>query len=462
MHGGHVRSPVKHPRTELLSVAGPMLAEMLLMQLASLLSLWLVSRISDGDAAIFAMVNHIAFSCVMLFRIVSMGCGVVVAQHLGGSDAPGAQHVARASLVSNLALGLLCGALLWLGAAWLLVWMKMPVELAGAAQLYLKVLALSLCFEAGNFVISTVLRSHKMSRPTMWLSLVTQLVHFAIALPLMFGWLGLPAWGLMGLMVGSLVSRVLTFVLGLWLWRRLLNLSLRGRQWWSWPAGSLRGVMHVGLPGAGENIAYRLSFMMILAFVAGMGPAALAAHAYTHQLMVFMLLFGVCMGLATEIIVGHCVGAGRLHQSDRVVRSALGMGLVVSLTVSVLIASFGHVLLNLFTQDAHIIAVGRQLLWLCLLLETGRTFNLVVINGLRAAGDVRFPLFAGVSSMFLVAVGLSWWLGVHLGYGLVGIWLACALDEWLRGLTMYWRWRTRLWRHTSRQVHRNIRRQVAS
>ena len=47
--------------------------------------------------------------------------------------------------------------------------------------------------------------------------------------------------------------------------------------------------------------------------------------------------------------------------------------------------------------------------------------------------------------MWGIAIPLAWFLGLHLGWGLVGIWLAFAADEWTRGLSMYWRWKSRRW-----------------
>ena len=48
-------------------------------------------------------------------------------------------------------------------------------------------------------------------------------------------------------------------------------------------------------------------------------------------------------------------------------------------------------------------------------------------------------------SMWGLAIPLGWYLGLHLGWGLIGIWLALAADEWTRGLAMYWRWKSRRW-----------------
>jgi Na+-driven multidrug efflux pump len=165
----------------------------------------------------------------------------------------------------------------------------------------------------------------------------------------------------------------------------------------------------------------------------------------------------LAIGLSVEILVGHLVGAGRLHEAHRLVRRSLALGLVTSLTLAVALALAGPGLLGLFTQDRDILAIGALLLWWTVLLEPGRTFNLVVINALRAAGDARYPVVAGAASMLVVLAGGSWLLGEVLGLGLVGVWIAYAADEWLRGLLMWRRWARHGWVPFARAAHRRQR-----
>ena len=155
-------------------------------------------------------------------------------------------------------------------------------------------------------------------------------------------------------------------------------------------------------------------------------------------------------------MVGHLIGAGRLHEAHRLVRRALVRGLVVSVVVATLAALAGPWLMAGFTQDAEIIAAAVTLLWWTVLLEPGRTFNLVVINGLRAAGDARYPVVAGALSMGVVLAGGSWFFGLHLGWGLPGVWLAYAADEWLRGLLMWRRWSRQKWVPHARASRRRL------
>ncbi|HWW72390.1 MAG TPA: MATE family efflux transporter, partial [Duganella sp.] len=227
--------------------------------------------------------------------------------------------------------------------------------------------------------------------------------------------------------------------------------------WWRLPRRELAAVLHIGLPGAAENIAYRLAFMFSVATAAQLGATSLATQAYVLQLMGGVMMFSIATGLAVEIVVGYLIGAGELREAHAVVRRALKIGLVACVLIAAAAALAGRWLLGWFTQDRHIIDAGVTLLWITVLLEPGRTFNLVVINALRAAGDARFPVMAGALSMLLVLAGGSWLLGVGLGWGLIGVWIAYVADEWIRGLIMWRRWQTHAWVPHARASRKRLR-----
>ncbi|GAL09620.1 Na+ driven multidrug efflux pump [Vibrio astriarenae] len=58
---------------------------------------------------------------------------------------------------------------------------------------------------------------------------------------------------------------------------------------------------------------------------------------------------------------------------------------------------------------------------------------------------MKFPVQMGVLSMWGLSVTMSYILGIHWGYGVIGAWMATALDEWVRGIIMAYRWRSRCW-----------------
>ena len=58
--------------------------------------------------------------------------------------------------------------------------------------------------------------------------------------------------------------------------------------------------------------------------------------------------------------------------------------------------------------------------------------------------------------MLFVMAGGSWLLGVYFNLGLVGVWIAYAADEWLRGMTMAARWFGRGWLPSAMAARRRV------
>jgi Na+-driven multidrug efflux pump len=471
-----------------LHIAWPLWLELLLGMAVGIAGTALAARLSDASGAAFALAHHVFGALFLVFRIVGAGVGVVVTQALGAGRRDAADAVSRAALGASTWVGLGCALVATVGGPALLRAMQAPADVLPLAAPLLLALAPAMLLDAWNTSLGAVLRAHLRVRDTLAVVVAMQCVHLALMGPLMLGlqlpaWAGgatLPALGLPGYAVAVLVARALGFALYLWLWRQRLGLGLsfgmgfrmgfRMRQgaaagtrlhaadFWRLPRAPLLAVARIGLPAAAENIAYRLAFMVSVAVVAGLGAQALATHAYAQQIIMVVLLGGLATGLSVEVLVGHLIGAGHFKQAHSLVKSALLRGLALSVVVATAAALAGPWLMRLFTADPHITQAAVTLLWLTVLLEPGRTFNLVVINALRAAGDARYPVQVGAASMVVVLAGGSWLLGsdAGLGWGLPGVWLAYAADEWLRGLLMWRRWQRLRWVPAARAARRGL------
>ncbi|MEO6279625.1 MATE family efflux transporter [Roseateles sp.] len=438
-------------RPRLFPLTWPLLLELLLGIGVGIIGTALAARLSDDSGAAFGLSNQVFSALFVLFRVVGAGVSVAVTQALGAGRRNQADAVARATVGASTWLGLGGATVALLAAGPLLRLVNAPPEVAPLASTLLQALAPALLIDALNATMSSVMRAHLRSREALAVVVVIQVVTLVVAL------LAMPHLGLVGFALACLCGRGMGLALHIVLWRSRLNLRLRATDWWRLERAPLATVLHIGVPGAAENISWRLAFMTSLAAVAQLGALALATHAYTMQFLHVILMFGLAVAFAVEILVGHMVGAGQLHAAHKLVRKSLGLGLVVALVVSTSFALAGPWLLRQFTSDPAIIKLGCTLLWWTVLVEPGRVFNMVVINALRATGDARYPVIAGSASMAIVLAGGSWFLGVHLGWGLVGVWIAYAADEWIRGLLMWRRWATLGWLPHARAAHRRLR-----
>ncbi len=443
-------------RPRLLALAWPMLAEMVLGFAVGMLGLWLASRESDTSSAAFALANQLQAVFFLLFRVIGMGVSVVITQNLGAGNRQTAQATARAALGASSWLGLITALIVFTGAGALLELLNAPPAVLLLGRPYLQVLALALLLDAFNASMAAVMRAHLRTRDTMFNILAMHGVHLLLCLPLMRGFGAVPALGLVGFALAMALSRLFGLLVHLALWRWRLQIIPGAGDWWRLQRSLLRPVLQIGLPGAAENVAYRLAMLASVTVVAGMGSQSLATQTYAFQLMNVVVLFSVSLGFASEILIGHLIGAGQLQQAHRLLRKSLLWGLLMAVTMALLVALTAPWTLTLFTHDPQIIASATTLLWLTVLLEPGRTCNIVIINALRATGDARFPVAAGAASMLFVMAGGSWLLGVHFKLGLMGVWLAYCADEWLRGLTMAARWFGHGWVPSARATRRRV------
>jgi putative MATE family efflux protein len=412
----------------------------------------LAARISDTSGAAFGIANHVFTTLFILFRVVGAGVSVAMTQALGAGRRDRADAIARAVVGVSTWMGGI-GALAALVAAKpLLLLINAPAEVMPLAVPLLQTLAPALMIDAWNANMASVLRSHLRSREALVVVVVIQAITLASAVFLM------PGMGLPGYALACALGRSAGLALHILLWRHRLDLKLRAPDWWQLRRPELAPVFHVGLPGAAENICHRMCFMFSVAAVAKLGAGALATHAYAFSFIGIILLNGLAIGFSVEILVGHMIGAGNLHGANKLVKRALAWGLGITLAVAGSFALFAKPLFGLFTKDPELLKQGAMLLAMTIILEPGRTFNLVVINALRATGDARYPVMAGAASMVLVLAGGSWLFGVYLGWGLVGVFIAYTLDEWIRGISMWHRWVTLRWAPYARASHRKLRR----
>ncbi len=443
-------------RPRLNAIAGPILGEFLLGYTVVIVGLWLASHTSDGAAGSLGLANQVIETLYVLYRVLAIGMGVVITQLLGGQQSESVRRTALAGLGASSWAGMFVFGWLVLGNDLILDVLNAPQEILPMAAPYLQLLAPAALLEGYNLMMASILRAHLHVRDSLRVMVVMHCTHFVFAVPLM---LGVGAWegfGLNGFAIALLVSRAIGLILHLRLWRQRMALVPSLPDWWAFKPGILAPVLRIGVPGATTELGYRAAFMVSLAATARLGVAALATHSYVLQLLRYVFLISLSIGWACEIIVGRLIGAGQFGQARALVIKGVRNGFLASGSIAIVAALAAPWLMRVFTKDPAVIEAAQVLLWIAVALECGRVFNLIVTGALRATGDPIYPVVASVGSFALV-LGLGSYL-LGRSFGLPGIFIAYAADEWVRGLLVLARWRWHGWVPHARNAQRRVRR----
>lgn len=440
-------APAERDRVDLplLQLAWPLFVENILRTSLMSVDTLMLSRYSPSAVAAMSLVGQFSFFIQLLYMTVSTGASILMTQHLGAGNRREAGQIGIASLTLVLAFSLVISVAFAIGTGPLVGLYDLDPEVARDARQFLAIYGGLSFFMAVNIAQASILRAWGHPRDPMLinaLSLVVTVIGNALTL---FGPLGFPMLGMAGVAASTVFSQVIGCVLCFVAIHRRGDLDLSLRRAARVPRRLYGAMLAVGIPSAGENLSYNLSQIAIMAMLARLGASTLATYGILLAVLRYVFMPGISIGLAAQLKVGYMVGARRHAEAGARVHRYFALASAISIVLIVIVQLLQRPILELFSTDPAVIALASSVLIVALVHEPGRTFNTVFIPALKGAGDVRFPVYIGVASMWGVAVTGGWLLGIQLGWGLPGIWIAMAADEWLRGLVMFVRWRSGAW-----------------
>ncbi|MGM0826814.1 MAG: MATE family efflux transporter [Bacillota bacterium] len=429
----------------LFALTWPIFIEIFLHMLMGNADTLMLSQYSDNSVAAVGVSNQILSLIIVMFGFVATGTAILVAQHLGAREDRLAGEVSIVSIAVNLGFGLFLSFALVFFSEPILLSMDLPRSLMNEASSYLKIVGGFAFIQALIMTAGSIMRSYGYTKDAMYITIGMNIINVIGNYLFIFGPFGVPVLGVEGVAISTIASRLIGFIVSIIVITKRIPNALPIKRLFQLPISHVKNLLRIGIPSAGEHLSYNGSQMVITYFIASIGTNALTTKVYAQNLMMFIFLFSVAISQGTQIIIGHMIGAKQFDSAYERCLKSLKIAIFISLIMAGIFSIAAEPLLRIFTNNEEIISLGKTLIYLTIILEPGRSFNLVVINALRATGDVRFPVYMGILSMWGVSVTLSYILGIWFGLGLIGIWISFIADEWLRGIIMLKRWRSKVW-----------------
>ncbi|MCL7872386.1 MATE family efflux transporter [Bacillus altitudinis] len=437
------KSEKSHP--SLFALTWPIFIEISLYMLMGSADTLMLSQYSDNSVAAVGVSNQLLNLLIVMFSFITTGTTIVIAQLLGASRKQEATQVAYVSLGTNFLISFVISLLMFVLAVPILHMMGLSSELMPDATVFLQIVGLLSFIQALIMTYSAILKSYGFTRDTMYVTIGMNLLNVAGNYLVIFGPFGFPVLGVMGVALSTSFARLIGLTAMILIVRHRIGLRFSFKRMFYIQRTHLKKLLKIGIPSAGEQLSYNGSQMIITLFITFMGTQALAAKVYTQNLMMFIMLFGAAISQGTQILIGRLIGAKEFDAAYRRCMKSLYWAIAISLLSSTALSLSSTHLLTFFTSNSEIIQTASLLLILTIVLEPGRSFNMVIINSLRAAGDAKFPVYMAMISMWGIGLPIAYLLGIQLEMGLIGVWISFIVDEWVRGIFMYRRWRSRVW-----------------
>jgi Na+-driven multidrug efflux pump len=169
----------------------------------------------------------------------------------------------------------------------------------------------------------------------------------------------------------------------------------------------------------------------------------LAAHQVAFQLWTFLALSLDAVAIAAQAMVGRLLDAGDVDGARAAARRMVEWGILAGLVLGGLVAVLRPVLAPLFSDDAAVVGLTEQVLWIVAVLQPLNAVVFVLDGVLIGAGDLRFLAGAmvGAFAVYLPAAILAG----AVGGTLVWLWGAITLLMVARLAGMVWRFAADAW-----------------
>lgn len=424
----------------LFKLTWPIFIELVLQMLVGNVDQMMMSQYSENAVAAIGNVNTIMNFVTITFSIVTMAITIMVTQYLGSKNKEKVSEIYTVGIFINLIFSVLISAGLFFGSEALFHALKMPAELHADANIYLNIVGGLVFLQALFMSFSAIFRSNGLMKQGMYISVVVNVLNIIGNAAL------LPSLGITGIAISSVFSRFIGVILVYLLFVRRIEGELHVKYLRPFPKETSKQLLRIGLPAGGESVMYNFSQMVILTCVNLLGTAVITARVYANMIAWLSYLYSSAVGQANQIIIGHLVGAQEEDEAYERSLKTLRPAMLVTLIISTLVFLLSDQIFGLFTKNPEILSLLKTITFIDIFLELGRAVNIVLVRGMQASGDTQYPVYISILSMWGVATLLSYIFGIVLGWGLVGVWLAMALDECLRAIIFYIRWRRGGWR----------------
>lgn len=429
-----------------ISLAWPIFFQSLLGIALGYVDTVMLSNYSETAVGAIGNANSIIGFLTLAFTVISSATGIMVSQYLGADKKEEMNKIYTAAFAFNLVLSGVISLIVFLFSRPLLVAMQVPSEMMSDADMYMKIVGGTIFTQALLNAFNQIFSSHGKTVYGMIIAFAMNILNICGNYMFLYGSLQDLNLGASGVAVSTCISRVVALVAAIIYFYKVIKGRIGIKYFIPFPLDILKRLLKLGIPTAGENISYNFSQLVITAFVNTMGIIAINTKIYANMLSMFTYMIALAAATATQIIVGHSVGAGNYDFAYRRVMKTLRFSLIISISVAVINWLAAPFTFSLFSSDANVAALGSTVMLIAVFLEFGRTTNIVIINSMKASGDVKFPTMLAIFSMWGLSVLIAYILGIVLGMGLAGVWIGMAADEIFRGIVVFIRWKKGTWR----------------
>ena len=437
------------PLPLLVGMAAPSTVAFFIQGSVSLAEVWFIGQLGEISLAAIAL----AFPLLMLTQTLSGGAmggavAAAIARALGAGDIVRAERLVWHALALAVMGGVGLLVIFLLGGRAFLQFLGGEDEVLRQAYAYAVVLLSGSVFLWLIGTVTAIYRGMGEMQFPAAVMIFNALVQIPLSGCLILGWGGLPALGIIGAAISAIVAAAL-LCLPLFVKLSKGDLPVRLRlSAMRFSKSDFDEILRVALPASLSPLLTIATVLVLTAYVASFGEAALAGYGIGSRVefLIIPLVFG--LGAAMTTAVGASVGAGELDRAERLgAIGGLSAGVIAGL-VGIVLALFPNAWIGVFTDVPAVHAAARSYIEIVGPLFFFHGLGLSLYFASQGASAMFWPVLATVLRVLVAALG-GYVLAFTLDFGLSGIYTAAAAAMLTYAVVIAAAIKAGAWRHAN-------------
>ena len=430
---------------ELRALIVPLFIEQFLLALVGIVDTFVVSYAGEAEVSGVSLVNSFNTVFIFLSTALAIGGAVIINQYIGvgkkGLAGRSASQLLTFSLVSSVIFSIVI--LIFNRPLLQGLFGRVEPDVMAACVTYLRISAYSFPALAVYNAGAALCRSIGKAGVTMIISAAANVVNIVGDAIGVFYFHA----GVAGVAYPSLLSRVIMAVaVTAYCAGRRREIRYTGRDVWTWDGALLKKILGVAVPNGIENGVHQLVKVALSSMVALFGTYQIAANGVAQSIWSLAALMGLAMAPVYTTVIGQCMGARDIEAANFYFVKLTRIGFVLSVGWNALIFALTPAFLKIYSISQETAAL------VVVLVLINNIFNGLAYpfagplgNGLRAAGDIRFTMVVSVTLTVAARLFFSWFFGIWLNLGVVGIAWGMSIDLVIRGAIFIARFKSQKW-----------------
>ena len=384
---------------------------------------------------------------IAFFLALGIGTTAIVSRFVGAGDNENANHAVKQSLIMSITIGLGFGIINLIFAKQILLLLGAENRVIEYALPYFFAVAVPSVFLCVNMVLSSALRGAGDTKTPMKIAILANIINAILDYVLIFGIFSFNGLGIVGAGLATTIARVISVML---LMKKIngkdIIIHLDIFNGWKPDFTMLKSITKISIPAAIERLIMRSGQLIYGGMIIKIGTEAYAAHNIAGTIETFSYLPGMGFGIAAATLVGQNLGKENKEEAHKAGLMSYFLSTIFMILVGMIFYIFAPQLAGLFTKDPVVIDQVVKVLRIIALFQPFLGITLVITSALQGAGDTKFPMYSSLIGIWGIRVLGVYILSIRLGYGLVGVWIAYAIDITVRGFILMSRYLNGKWK----------------